>query len=132
MADKQYKFEGSGKTTREADNTLKDSKKDLVAKLKKADASLELQATKTDYHARYSSKKEGSELEEFSVRASEGWVELETKAKTHADLRDYTPRYTVTEFVELTDEQQKALTKKPTTAYSPRAKRLEELDALRD
>ena len=108
-----YKLEGSGKTTREADKQLKNEKSNLVRKLKSAEVSKELKIERTDYEAEYELKKqtttEEGYLRAFSVKSSQSWKDVAEKARAHADIRQYDPTYTVRQFLKLTSEQKDAL-----------------------
>lgn len=114
--EKQLEFKGTGKTTKIADKGLKKSRADLTKRLKSAGISTKIKPTKIEYFAEYSrinpTHKLEDGMESFAIRNSEGWNKLDETARNHADLRQYTPQYTITEFVELTAEQKRILERK--------------------
>ena len=107
-----YKIEGSGKTTREADRVLKKNCDDLVSKFKNAKISTDITVARSFYKGVYNLRGEcrAKACEtHFEVESKEGWDAIGEKAATHSGLKNYNIVFSVEQYLKLTQEQQKAL-----------------------
>ena len=107
-----YKIEGYGKTTREADRVLKKNCDDLVSKFKSARISTDITVARSFYKGRYDLKgvcKAKACETHFEVESKEGWDAIGEKAATHSGLKNYNTIFSVEQYLALTQDQQKAL-----------------------
>jgi len=125
---KDFMISGSGKTTSEADKKISRERKDLTTKLSKGSASTQLDVVKSHYQGTYDLKGKCTSKAcetHFQIESEAGWGAIQEKATEHAGHNThYEAKFSVEQYIQLTNEQQKALKPKPTagreaSAYNP-------------
>ncbi len=136
MAEHNYKLTGSGRTVREADRSLGQQRRDLMAKMKSRGANQEFNVASTEYHAAYTLKpgrKAGEHPSMFKQDSPDGWAALRTNAAKVVPLGNYGVSYAVDQFLNLTAEQIAATQAKQSPAGRPyeRPSALDRLEEVR-
>lgn len=128
-----YRIDGSGKTTKDAERVINKNRKDLTTKFHKASVTTNLNVVDAVFTGVYDlkgkCKAEACETH-FKIESHENFRAVTEKASKHEGYdTHYDTRFSVEEYIKLTKTQEKALnppTKRtPAGSYSPRASSLD-------
>lgn len=123
MVEHNYKLEGRGSTTEEADRVLESESSDLVGKLKTGKASEDLTVVKQRFEGVFTLKSgidpSTVDARGFSVEDNSGWEAVEAKRSRLKDGGSYDSSFLVERYLALTEEQLVAIRGPKETSAGP-------------